>query len=139
MRRKKGSQIRNHREVTILTIYSLPRLSCSPYPPISSEHSLLLCVNDEVFASSHESGNPESVPHVVYLHTGSIRLQDLQGIEPFGIIPGSLGSRQVWIAHALVVIFTAVPKVVCHGLLDSSLGKLACTSCSAVSLYTIYT
>ena len=75
----------------------------------------------------------------MYLHTGSISLQDLQGIEPFGIVPGSLGSWQVWVAHVLIVLFTAIPEVVGHGLLDSSLGKLEYTSHSAVSLYTVYT
>ena len=70
-----------------------------------------------------------AVPYVVYLHTGSIPLQDLQ---PLGIVPGSLTSRQAWVAHVLIVLFAAVPEVVCHGLLDSSLGKSAYTSCSAV-------
>ena len=80
-----------------------------------------------------------AVPHVVYLHTGSIPLQDLQGIEPFEIVPGSLSSWQAWVAHVLIVLFAAIPEVVGHGLLDSLLGKLAYTSRSAVSLYTVYT
>ena len=55
------------------------------------------------------------------------------------IVPGSFGSRLAWVAHVRIVLFVAVPEVVCHGLLDSSLGKLAYTSRSVVSLYTVYT
>ena len=41
---KKGSKIRNNWEVTIRTINGLPRLSCSPYLPISSEGFSYCCV-----------------------------------------------------------------------------------------------
>ena len=54
------------------------------------------------------------------------------------IVPGSFGSRQAWVAHARIVLFVAVPEIVCHGLLDSSLGKLAYTSRSVVSLYSLH-
>ena len=44
------------------------------------------------------------------------------------------------VAHIRIVLFMAVPAVVCHVLLDSSLGKLAYTSRSVVvSFYTVYT
>ena len=56
------------------------------------------------------------------------------------IVPGLFDSRQAWVAHVCIVLFAAVPEVVRHGLLDSSLGKLAYTSRSVVSLlYTVYT
>ena len=48
-------------------------------------------------------------------------------------------SWQAWVAHVLIVLFAAFPEVVCHGFLDSSLGKLSYTSHSAVSLNTVYT
>ena len=79
-----------------------------------------------------------AVPHIVYFHTGSIPLQNLQEIEPFGIVPGSLGSRQAWVACVLIVLFAPIPEVVGQGLLDSSLGKMAYTSHSAVSLYSLH-
>ena len=50
-----------------------------------------------------------------------------------------LSAGVAWVAHVRIVLFVAVPEVVCHGLPDSSLGKLAYTSRSAVSLYTVYT